>query len=97
MRKTRLAGAEAALAAGLLTVLLTAAMVPLAVAAHQNPATTVTETIAVTLPFAAVGMIVAIRQPRIPVGWLMLYFGLGVLLSVDAVRTTSPSHAARGW
>ena len=65
--KTQSVGAEAAFAAGLLTVLLAAAMAPLAVAAHQNPATTVTETLGVTLPFAAVGMIVAARQPRNPV------------------------------
>jgi hypothetical protein len=82
--KTQSVGAEAALAAGLLTVLLAAAMAPLAVAAHQNPATTVTETLGVTLPFAAVGMIVAARQPRNPVGWLMLCFALGFLLSTDA-------------
>ena len=82
--KTQSVGAEAAFAAGLLTVLLAAAMAPLAVAAHQNPATTVTETLGVTLPFAAVGMIVAARQPRNPVGWLMLCFALGFLLSTDA-------------
>lgn len=83
--KTRPAGAKAALAAaGLLTVLLAAAMAPLAVAAHQNPATTVTESLAVTLPFAAVGMIVAWRQPRNPIGWLMLCFALGFMLSTDA-------------
>ena len=84
MRKTRSAGAGAALAAGLLTVLLAAAMVPLSVAAHQNPVTTVTETLAVTLPFAAVGLIVAMRQPGNPIGWLMLCFALGFLLSIDA-------------
>lgn len=72
---------EAALAtAGLLTVLLAGAMAPLAVAAHQNPATTVPETLAVTLPFAAVGLIVAWRQRRNPIGWLMLGFALGFAL-----------------
>ena len=83
--KTRPACAKAALAAaGLLTVLLAAAMAPLAVAAHENPAATVTELLAVTLPFAAVGMIVAWRQPRNPIGWLMLCFALGFMLSTDA-------------
>jgi len=73
VRKTRSAGAQAALAAAvLLTVLLAAALAPLAVAAHQNPATTAIEMLRVTLPFAAVGMIVAWRQPRNPIGWLML-------------------------
>ena len=71
-------------AAGLLIVLLAAAMVPLAVAGHENPATNATETLAVTLPFAVVGLIVARRQPRNPVGWLMLCFAVGFLLSIDA-------------
>ena len=85
VRKTRSARAEAALAAaGLLTVLLAAALAPLAAAAHQNPATTATETLGVTLPFAVVGMIVALRQPRNPIGWLMLCFALGFLISIDA-------------
>ena len=81
---TRLTGAEVALAAGTLTVLLAAALVPLAVIAHENPVTTATETLGVTLPFAVVGVIVARRQPGNPVGWLMLFFALGFLLSIDA-------------
>jgi hypothetical protein len=85
VRKTRSAGAQAALAAaGLLTVLLAAALAPLAVAAHQNPATIAIEMLGVTLPFAAVGMIVAWRQPRNPIGWLMLCFALGFLFSTVA-------------
>ncbi|MFY9933959.1 MAG: hypothetical protein WAK82_38725, partial [Streptosporangiaceae bacterium] len=59
-------------------------MVPLAVAGHENPATNATETLAVTLPFAVVGLIVARRQPKNPVGWLMLCFAVGFLLSIDA-------------
>jgi hypothetical protein len=83
--KTRTAGAKAALAAaGLLIVLLAAVAAPLAVAGHQNPATTAPESLAVTLPFAAVGMLVAWRQPRNPIGWLMLCFALGFLVSLDA-------------
>ena len=71
-------------AAGLLTVLLASALAPLAVAGHENPATTAPETLAVTLPFAAVGLLIARRQPRNPVGWLMLCFAVGFLLSIDA-------------
>jgi hypothetical protein len=85
VRKTRSWSVTAALAAaGSLTVLLAVAAAPLAAAGHQNPVTTATELLAVTLPFAAVGLFVAWRQPRNPVGWLMLCFGLGFLLSIEA-------------
>src|SRR5579862_1148551 len=80
----RRTGATAALAAGVLAVLLAAVLVPLAFAAHQNPAANATETAAVTLPFAAVGVLVARRQPGNPIGWLMLCFALGFLFSIDA-------------
>jgi hypothetical protein len=43
VRMMRLTRAQAALAAGLLTVLLAAGLVPLAVIAHENPVTTATE------------------------------------------------------
>ena len=49
-------------AAGLLTVLLAMAAAPPAAAAHQNPATT--ESLAVTLAFAAVGLPGARREIR---------------------------------
>jgi hypothetical protein len=68
----------------LLTVVLTSAAAPLAVAAHQNPVTTATGLLAVTLPFAVVGLFVAWRQPRNPIGWLMLCFALGFMLSIEA-------------
>ncbi len=85
VRKTRPWGATVALAvAGLLIVLLASAAAPLAVAGHQNPVTTATGLLAVTLPFAAVGLFVAWRRPANPVGWLMLCFGLGFLLSIEA-------------
>jgi hypothetical protein len=81
----RPAGAQVALAAtAVLVVLLAVATVPLELAAHQNPATSATETLAVTLPFAAVGLLVARRQPRNSTGWLMVLFALGFLLSIDA-------------
>jgi hypothetical protein len=83
--KTRSWGATVALAtAGLLTVLLASATAPLAAAAHENPVTTATGLLAVTLPFAAVGLFVAWRQPGNPIGWLMLCFALGFMLSINA-------------
>jgi hypothetical protein len=49
-----------------------------------DPSTTSTETLGVTLPFAVVGVIVARRQPSNAIGWLILGFALGFLLSIDA-------------
>ena len=71
-------------AAGLLTIVLAAVAAPLAVAGHQNPATTAPELLAVTLPFAVVGLLVAWRQRGNPIGWLMLSFALGFMISIDA-------------
>jgi hypothetical protein len=80
----RAAPKAALAAAGSVTLLLAAALAPLAVAAHQNPITGATETLAVTLPFAVVGIIVAWRRPGNPIGWLMLAFGACFLLTTDA-------------
>jgi hypothetical protein len=38
----------------------------------------------VTLPFAAVGLVVARRQPRNPIGWIFLALTFGVLVSSNA-------------
>jgi hypothetical protein len=85
MGGTRSRGAKAGLAAaGLLTIALAAVVAPLAVAGHQNAATTTPELLAVTLPFAGVGLLVAWRRPRNPIGWLMLGFAVGFLFSLDA-------------
>jgi hypothetical protein len=40
----------------------------------------------ITLPFAAVGLIVARRRPRNSIGWLLLAFAFAVLVSVDAAN-----------
>jgi hypothetical protein len=40
----------------------------------------------VTLPFAAVGLVVARRQPRNPIGWIFLALTFGVLVSVNAAN-----------
>ncbi len=85
MGRMRAAGAKPALAvAGLLTVLLAVALWPLDVMAHLNPATGVPETLALTVPFAVVGLIVARRQRGNPIGWLMLAFAVCFLLTTDA-------------
>jgi hypothetical protein len=40
----------------------------------------------VTLPFAAVGLLVARRRPRNPIGWILLALTFAVLISVDAAN-----------
>ena len=74
---------SAALAAGALVVLLAVALVPLAIAAGHNLLTPV-ENIAITMPFAAVGVLVARRQPDNVIGWLMIVPALAYLLGTDA-------------
>jgi len=69
---------------GLLMVALVAAEVPLAVLARRNPVTTASETLAVVVPFAAVGIVVAWRRPGNPIGWLMFAFAACFQLSSDA-------------
>jgi hypothetical protein len=40
----------------------------------------------ITLPFAVVGLLVARRRPRNPIGWILLAFAFSVLLSIDAAN-----------
>jgi hypothetical protein len=72
------------LVAALLILLLVAVTFPLAAVAHENPASNPLELVAVTVPFAVVGLIVARREPANPVGWLMVLFAAGFLISIDA-------------
>jgi hypothetical protein len=65
-------------------LLLIAAAAPLAVMARQNPLSSAGSSIALAVPCAAVGFVVARRQPRNPLGWFMLAVGAGLVLSNDA-------------
>jgi hypothetical protein len=40
----------------------------------------------ITLPFAVVGLLVARRRPRNPIGWILLALTFGVLVSVNAAN-----------
>jgi hypothetical protein len=40
----------------------------------------------ITLPFAAVGLLVARRRPQNPIGWILLALTFAVLISVDAAN-----------
>jgi hypothetical protein len=78
-----LASPAAASALGVLIVLLAAAVIPLDVLARQGVLANAAQLV-VGVPMAAVGLIVARRQPGNPVGWLLLVIPLGILLSLDA-------------
>jgi hypothetical protein len=65
-------------------LLLIAAAAPLAVMARENPLSNAGSSIAIAVPCAAVGFVVARRQPRNPLGWFMLAVGAGLVLSNDA-------------
>jgi len=66
-----------------LVVLLAAAVIPLDAWARQNVLVNAVQLMA-GVPMAAVGLIVARRQPANPIGWLLLVIPVGVLLSLDA-------------
>ena len=66
---TRVARPGTALALGVIWMLLLAASVVLALLAHDSSSIS---TNLLMLPFAAVGAVVAYRQPRNPIGWIML-------------------------
>jgi hypothetical protein len=68
---------------GLLVALVAANLV----LSHAIPTGTGLKGIAIiTLPFFAVGLLVARRQPGNSIGWLMLAFAFVVLLSIDAAN-----------
>jgi hypothetical protein len=71
-------------AAGILLAALLAAFVPLTVASHDLHQSADGTTPIMALTLAAVGMVVASRQPRNPIGWLLCGSGLATMLSTDA-------------
>jgi hypothetical protein len=66
-----------------LTVLLAVALVPLSLAARQNPLTTGGTNIVIGLSFGVVGLVVAWHRPRNPIGWLMLFSGASFIFFID--------------
>jgi len=68
-----------------LAVLLAAASVPLYALTHQNVPVNGGQNIAVAVLFSAVGFVVVRRQPRNPIGWILLTAPAGLqLLPADA-------------
>jgi hypothetical protein len=70
-------------ALGVLVLLLAVAVIPLSLLARQDLLGNAAE-LAIGLPMCAVGFLVARRQPRNPIGWLLLVVPVGVLGSLDA-------------
>jgi hypothetical protein len=66
-----------------LVLLMAAAVIPLSVLARQNVLENAAQVL-VALPIGAVGFIVARRQPRNPIGWLLLAVVAGIVISTDA-------------
>ena len=74
----RLASPRAALVLGVVIVLLTVAAVPLTVVSNATSGGLV------VVPFAIVGWFVARRQPRNPIGWVLLVLALVFLIASNA-------------
>jgi hypothetical protein len=82
-RRFRLASPRTALVLGALFAVLAVALVPLSLTARQNPLVNGGEALG-TIPFAAVGVFIARRQPRNPIGWLFFGIAACLLLSIDS-------------
>ena len=74
----RLASPQAALVVGLATLLLTVAGVPLTILSRAGSSGLP------LVPFAIVGYVVTRRQPRNPIGWILLGLAFVFLLASDA-------------
>ena len=66
-----------------LVLALSLVLIPLALIAGQNPLVNAGPEIAVAVPFAAVGLVVARHRQANPIGWLMLGLALGLLIYAD--------------
>jgi hypothetical protein len=67
-----------------LTVLLTVALVPLSLAARQNPFAAGGVNVVIAVSFAVVGLVVAWHRPRNPIGWFMLALAVDLIFYVDS-------------
>src|ERR1039457_3048436 len=80
---------------GGLTLLLVAAGALLTGLTHDLSASADGATIATPVPFAAVGVVVARRQPRNPIGWLLIAAAMSVAFST--VTALYPVLDYRVW
>ena len=82
-RRFRLASPATAVFVGVLTLALMAVDIPLEAAIHTLSASNAWE-LEFVLPFTLVGGVVARREPRNPMGWLLLAVSLVTVLNGDA-------------
>src|ERR1700694_2407390 len=78
-RRLRLASPITALAVGGLTLLVALASVPLAVLDHQFSGSKTVAPAVFALMFAFVGVVIARRQPRNPIGWALAALALALV------------------
>ena len=84
-RRFRAVSSATAAVLVVLAVLLAAASVPLYALTHQNWQLNGGQNIAVAVLFSAVGFVIVRRQPRNPIGWILLTVPAGLqLLPADA-------------
>jgi hypothetical protein len=77
-----LASPRLAVGVGCLYLALLVAVLPLSALAGQFTLGSVS--LLIFVPFAAVGVLVAFRQPRNPIGWIMLLLALSFMVGADA-------------
>jgi hypothetical protein len=69
---------------GALVVLLAGARIPLLVAGREDSVASTIQALAIAVPFAAIGVLVARRRPDNVIGWLIITPALFFLLGTDA-------------
>jgi len=69
---------------GALVVLLAGARIPLLAAGRQDSLASAIQALAIAVPFAAIGVLVARRRPDNVIGWLIVTPALWFLLGTDA-------------
>jgi hypothetical protein len=83
-RRFRLASPATANALGALVLVLVGVTVTLAHLVHQLTIFNLATGLTIPLVYAAVGVVVARHQPRNPVGWILIFFVLLLLIPLDA-------------
>jgi hypothetical protein len=95
-RRFALATPRTAAILGVVVLVLGALSIPVAGLLHQLTILNIAPAIPFFLIYAAVGVVVARRQPHNPIGWILVIFALLILLSSDggyyAVAALSPGH-----